>query len=231
MKYDLPCDIVQDLLPNYIDNLTAETTNESVKHHLQNCSNCNNAFKAMSSNDKYNQIDVDEAKILKMTKKRILKIICICIAAAVILSSIAFAFTEWLNTSDILGKDDVSVEVQKINAESITFSDTDKDENIIINFENSESELSINQENAEKIKEQGYLYHIIIKSDKSIDIVDEQYRDDSSIGIEIWSHHKSNFRKTKRLEYKMIYYNDITTIYNLLSEDKNNPEILWSNNE
>ena len=40
MKYELPCDIVKDLLPNYIDGLTGDSSTESVDAHLKKCKIC-----------------------------------------------------------------------------------------------------------------------------------------------------------------------------------------------
>ena len=40
MKHDLPCAIVQDLLPNYLEGLTSEETNRSIESHLGGCSTC-----------------------------------------------------------------------------------------------------------------------------------------------------------------------------------------------
>ena len=40
MKYDLPCAIVQDLLPNYLEGLTSEETNRSIEAHLAACPDC-----------------------------------------------------------------------------------------------------------------------------------------------------------------------------------------------
>ena len=37
MKYNLPCEILRDLLPSYIDNLSNEVTAEAVKVHLDHC--------------------------------------------------------------------------------------------------------------------------------------------------------------------------------------------------
>ncbi len=47
MKEDLNCDIVKDLLPNYIEKLTSETTNQSIENHLANCENCSDVYSKM----------------------------------------------------------------------------------------------------------------------------------------------------------------------------------------
>ena len=41
------CKIVQDLLPNYIENLTSEETNLFIKEHLKECNECQNILENM----------------------------------------------------------------------------------------------------------------------------------------------------------------------------------------
>lgn len=40
MKNDLSCELVQDLLPSYVDHLTSETTNSAIETHLNGCASC-----------------------------------------------------------------------------------------------------------------------------------------------------------------------------------------------
>ena len=40
MNHELPCEIVQDLLPSYVDGLTSPVTNEAVAAHLEGCEAC-----------------------------------------------------------------------------------------------------------------------------------------------------------------------------------------------
>ncbi len=47
MKYELSCDIVKDLLPNYIDGLTSDSSTESVEAHLKQCSACKAQYEIM----------------------------------------------------------------------------------------------------------------------------------------------------------------------------------------
>ena len=43
----LPCEVVRDLLPSYVDGLTSETTNQLVSEHLEGCAPCRAALDAM----------------------------------------------------------------------------------------------------------------------------------------------------------------------------------------
>ena len=37
MKNDLTCEVVQDLLPSYVDGLTSDVSNQAVEQHLKTC--------------------------------------------------------------------------------------------------------------------------------------------------------------------------------------------------
>ena len=43
----LPCEVVRDLLPSYVDGLTSETTNQLIGGHLEGCEPCRAALEAM----------------------------------------------------------------------------------------------------------------------------------------------------------------------------------------
>ena len=45
MKENRNCKIVQDLLPNYIEKLTTEETNQFIEEHLKECDECKKSFR------------------------------------------------------------------------------------------------------------------------------------------------------------------------------------------
>lgn len=47
MEQRLVCDTVRDLLPMYIDQMTSETSNESIKQHIEECGECKAALEQM----------------------------------------------------------------------------------------------------------------------------------------------------------------------------------------
>lgn len=72
------CKIVQDLLPNYIERLTDEVTNEYIEEHIAKCSECANALKAMNGDIKLEEFDQEkEINYLKGVRKRIKRTIAI----------------------------------------------------------------------------------------------------------------------------------------------------------
>ena len=43
----IPCEVVRDLLPSYIDGLTSGTTNQIIEEHLEECDACREMLQAM----------------------------------------------------------------------------------------------------------------------------------------------------------------------------------------
>lgn len=81
------CKIVQDLLPNFVDKLTTESTNEFIKEHLKECKKCSEVYEKMSE-----QIDLDynienkEVKCMKKVHKKILIMGIIILTLAIVVS-------------------------------------------------------------------------------------------------------------------------------------------------
>lgn len=93
MKKNVNCKIVQDLLPNYIEGLTNEETNEYIENHLKECSECKEILKEMGEEIILDKIDekikIDYLKKIKNRNKTIITIIVV-IAIAIITTMIVF---------------------------------------------------------------------------------------------------------------------------------------------
>lgn len=57
------CNLVKDLLPNYIDKVTSSETNIFMEEHLKNCDECRKSFEKMSEEMKIDYKSKDEKKI------------------------------------------------------------------------------------------------------------------------------------------------------------------------
>ena len=88
MKNRIPCEIIKDLLPSYIDELTSEQTNAIVKEHLLSCKECRETAKRMGkAEDIITEEDEREIDFLKKSKKKTVAtlvmlsvmILCLCI--------------------------------------------------------------------------------------------------------------------------------------------------------
>ena len=55
MKEKTNCKIVQDLLPNYIENLTNEETNRFIEEHLKECPECQKVLENMQNYSNLNK--------------------------------------------------------------------------------------------------------------------------------------------------------------------------------
>lgn len=67
MKSKIPCDLIKDLLPLYVDELTSETTDKEVELHVSECENCNKSLQLMKNPDV--TIPEDEEKEIKFLEK------------------------------------------------------------------------------------------------------------------------------------------------------------------
>ncbi len=83
MSKSRDCKIVQDLLPNYIENLTDIETNQYIEKHIMNCKLCQEKLRDMEGNiklDKINEVKkIDALKKVKRKYKLITAVITIII--------------------------------------------------------------------------------------------------------------------------------------------------------
>lgn len=49
MNHKIPCDMIQDLLPLYVDGLTRRTTSEEIEGHLETCARCRESHERMKA--------------------------------------------------------------------------------------------------------------------------------------------------------------------------------------
>lgn len=68
MRENRECKIVQDLLPNYIDKLTSEESNEYINEHIKTCNECKKVLDDMKEEIKSNSKENDKRKIDYMKK-------------------------------------------------------------------------------------------------------------------------------------------------------------------
>lgn len=67
MELKMKCAVVRDLLPNYIEKLTSQETNQEIEEHLQNCEPCTKVYEEMRtevSGEKDSKEFMTEAKNL-----------------------------------------------------------------------------------------------------------------------------------------------------------------------
>ena len=62
------CKLVQDLLPNYIENLTSDETNKIIEEHLKDCKECQNILSTMKEKITTNTENIEKKKINYLKK-------------------------------------------------------------------------------------------------------------------------------------------------------------------
>lgn len=77
MKHKLPCELIRDLFPSYIDGLTSDVTNGAVEEHVAECENCKTILEAMRepSAEPMDSCDKKEIDFLKKTRSKMQKAI------------------------------------------------------------------------------------------------------------------------------------------------------------
>ena len=125
MKYELPCAIVRDLLPSYVESLTEEETTTAVQAHLESCANCRKRYEAMTGGEATAVTDEKEVDYLKTVRKKNGKQIILAVALAVVLVLGSVASYAFLIGSPTAGGS-VSVEtVQEGNSVSVSYTNLD----------------------------------------------------------------------------------------------------------
>ena len=108
MKEKRDCKIVQDLLPNYIEQLTNEETNQFINEHLLECDDCKNVYNKMIkelNTNKKSKIDSTKVNYFKKYNKKLrifeISTIVLLIAAVSIFVHYTFLYREaYLNTAN-----------------------------------------------------------------------------------------------------------------------------------
>lgn len=94
------CKLVQDLLPNYIEKITTQETNEFVEKHLNDCEVCKKIYLNMTSDiEKENVKNTEVVKTIKRYKRKIflIKFIIIFIILGFLISIIgSIGFKYWI---------------------------------------------------------------------------------------------------------------------------------------
>ncbi len=73
MNNKIPCEVIRDLLPSYIDHLTSETSNKLITEHMKECKECKTVLSSMKGGLSLAE-DTDQGRkeldFLKKNKKR-----------------------------------------------------------------------------------------------------------------------------------------------------------------
>lgn len=124
MKY--PCDMIQDLLPLYLDGVCSEESRKAVEQHLAECLNCKEFYNTMCEADQVN-IDIHDANrerqkaaSFQAVKKRILrKQILVAIIAVIMLIAITFIATGILKSTVEVVENSDNISASMVNGDLV----------------------------------------------------------------------------------------------------------------
>lgn len=69
MKNELTCEVVEDLLPSYVEDLTNDVTNEAVRVHMEQCENCREKLERVKASE-WQEEKTEEKEIDYLKKTR-----------------------------------------------------------------------------------------------------------------------------------------------------------------
>lgn len=87
---EMKCYVVEDLLPNYIEDVLSNDTKEDIKEHLDNCPECNQKYINMKSRELEEKINVDNKKEINYLGKYKKKMKCLKIFIVIALICVIF---------------------------------------------------------------------------------------------------------------------------------------------
>lgn len=124
MKNKKECEIVQDLLVNYVDDVLNPESKKLVEEHLIECNECERKLKQIKedvkNNDNKEQIELDYLKKLRIKSK--IKSICMTLGILFIIFFIYY-FLKFIKINDIINKSEEFSKSNNYYIEKITSSD------------------------------------------------------------------------------------------------------------
>lgn len=108
------CDVIQDLLPSYVDKISSESTNKLVEEHIKSCEKCQEVLQSMSKDIDKKIIENQDEQLdyLKGFRKDKVKsvifaitlTVCICLGIFILLFLLNSTFYDknfYVSTNDI----------------------------------------------------------------------------------------------------------------------------------
>ena len=114
---ELECDVIQDLLPSYVDKISSNATNKVVEEHIEKCIKCKNDLNNMTKemNAKLTKNKEERINYLKGYKKRRQLLIIVSILVTIAILAITFVIN--VKNKNILLDKYSYIDVNKMNVE------------------------------------------------------------------------------------------------------------------
>ena len=118
------CEVIQDLLPLYVDGACSESSTEMIKEHLETCSECRQIYQQLCSHTSEEILQKEKDGVIsrhsrKLRKKKILTIICSVVLTLIIVFTCISLWPASIDygTSDIYSRQDMSDAIDLIKEE------------------------------------------------------------------------------------------------------------------
>lgn len=114
---ELECDVIQDLLPSYVDKISSNATNRVVEEHIEKCIKCKNNLNNMAKevDAKLTKNKEERINYLKGYKKRRQLLIIVSILVTIAILAITFVIN--VKNKNILLDKYSYIDVNKVNVE------------------------------------------------------------------------------------------------------------------
>ena len=126
----VPCEVIQDLMPLYVDGLTNEVTDKVIEEHVENCDKCRKVLEMMRTGSDMEYVpdenEKQEIDFLKKNKKKNLRIILSSIGAAALIIAVVIFMRLYVVGQNIYG--DWVLCNAKVEGESIVIDGTPVDD-------------------------------------------------------------------------------------------------------
>ena len=126
----MKCEIIKDLLPSYVDELTSTESNEEIEAHLKYCSECNDYLKGIKKEIEVEKMEKDKniEIFIKLRQKTVQIIICAVMILAIIVAIIYGRWEEYYHNGRSITSDEVKVSLKEEDGiQSLTFMPKDDD--------------------------------------------------------------------------------------------------------
>lgn len=143
----IECKIVQNLLPNYIDELTDTEINEYIEKHIEDCKECEQALKDMQGDIQLEKIN-NSKKInaLKKVRNRYRRIVVISVLVVILIGIIGLY---WWNNYRIVKDENGKTVIERFTFDRRNIS---YETNVIISYKDIQTENTID----------GYIYTTLV---------------------------------------------------------------------
>ena len=154
MSKKLECEIVQDLLPMYVDQLTSDYTTQRIKEHLKECPPCHEIYDLMTDAEEKHIEHKKEAKKLKryLKKIKLLHVIIGAIIAVVAYRGIQYTYYQLAYEVSMIVKSDLVEVTELYELENgwlflrLATTDSKRNSEFLINISPNELNFSIKRQ-------------------------------------------------------------------------------------